>query len=99
MSPPFKVVVAGGGVAAVEGLLSLRNLLPTDRQVTLIAPNRDFAYRPMAVAAGRGESGARRYPLAPISKDTGADLVADTLARVDTDARVVQTTAERELAL
>ena len=48
-SNPFKVVIAGGGVAALEAALALRALGAERFDVTLIAPNEDFVYRPMAV--------------------------------------------------
>ena len=43
---PLEVVVAGGGVAALELVLGL-NALAGDRvTVTVVAPEADFTYRP-----------------------------------------------------
>jgi NADH dehydrogenase FAD-containing subunit len=39
------VVIAGGGVAGLEALLALRGRA----RLTLVAPDRDFVYRPLAV--------------------------------------------------
>ncbi len=97
MSAKFRVVVAGGGVAAVEGLLRLRSLLGNDCRKTLIAPNRDFSYRPTAVEAVGGKGWSRRYALSGIAQDTGAEWLTDTLDSVDTETQVVHTGAGAEL--
>ena len=48
---PPHVVIAGGGVAALETLMALRAQAGAgDLQITLLAPDRDFRYRPMTVA-------------------------------------------------
>ena len=93
----FRVVVAGGGVAAVEGLLRLRSLLGNDCRKTLIAPNHDFSYRPTAVEAVGGKGWSRRYALSSIAQDTGAEWLTDTLDSVDTETQVVHTGAGAEL--
>ena len=36
----FRVVICGGGIAAVEGLLRLRRLVGEALDVTLVAPER-----------------------------------------------------------
>ena len=44
------VLVAGGGVAALETALALRALGPGRIRVELVAPELHFFYRPLAVA-------------------------------------------------
>jgi len=44
------VVIAGGGVAALETLLALRALAGHLIDVTLISPTPEFVYRPVTVA-------------------------------------------------
>ncbi|MGH3018745.1 MAG: hypothetical protein ACRDNR_01095, partial [Gaiellaceae bacterium] len=44
------VVIAGGGVAALEGALALRELAGDRVDVELLAPETHFWYRPLAVA-------------------------------------------------
>jgi hypothetical protein len=60
----FRVVIFGGGMAAVEGLLHLAP--PTGKRVTveLIAPNNALVYRPMAVREPFGFGPPRGYPIA-----------------------------------
>ena len=45
----FRVVVCGGGIAAVEGLLRLRRLLGSSVDIDVVAPNDELVMRPLAV--------------------------------------------------
>jgi sulfide:quinone oxidoreductase len=47
---PARVLIAGGGVAALEALIALREVAGEPVRVTLLAPEPDFVYRPLAVA-------------------------------------------------
>jgi sulfide:quinone oxidoreductase len=87
----FRVVVCGGGVAAVEGLLHLRRLAGKSVQVALIAPNEELFYRPMAVREPFAFGPTRRYPLRIIARDNDVEWMKDSLAWVEPDARVVHT--------
>jgi sulfide:quinone oxidoreductase len=94
---PFRVVIAGGGVAAIEGALALHELAPGRVSVTIVAPAPEFVYRPLTVAEPFAYGPARRYPLAQIAADTGAALLADSFAWVDPGERVAHTGDGREL--
>ena len=59
--------------------------------MTLLCPAREFVYRPVTVAEAFDRGEARVYGLGEIAADQGAQLVRDSLARVDPDARVVLT--------
>ncbi len=80
---PFHVVIAGGGVAALETLMALRALAGERVQITLLAPERDFRFRPMAVAEPFTIARTRHVPLADIAADFGARLVTGALAAVE----------------
>jgi sulfide:quinone oxidoreductase len=75
-----EVVVVGGGIAALEFVLALRDLAGDRVAVTVSAPNRDFVARPLLVA---DPAAARRLPLERIAGDVGFKLVAATVAAVD----------------
>ncbi len=96
-SSKLRVLIAGGGVAALEALLALRDLAPQLTEVTVLAPNGEFVYRPMTVREPFAYPRAQRYELAPIVRDAGARLVVGELAEVDTAKRLVHTAAGAEL--
>jgi sulfide:quinone oxidoreductase len=77
------VVIAGGGVAALEAQIALRELAGDRVRVTLVAPQPDFVYRPMVVAAPFCLGHAARHPLGEIARELGARLVHDAVAAVD----------------
>lgn len=92
----FRVLIAGGGVAALETALALKRLAGDRVQMTVIAPNEDFVYRPMTVREPFSFLGARHYPLAPMLEDIGAELVRDKLGWVDHELRVAHTEHEQQ---
>jgi len=93
----FRVVICGGGIAAVEGLLRLRRLAGDAVDVELVAPADELVYRPLAVREPFAWGAARRYPLRRIARDGHADWVKDALEWVDPDARVVHTAEGRRV--
>ena len=93
----FRVVICGGGVAALEGLLRLRSVAGDRVNVVLVAPNDEFVYRPLAVREAVAFGWTRRYQLWDVAKDCGAEWVKDTLASVDPAGRRVHTGQGREL--
>jgi len=96
-SSKLRVLVAGGGVAALETGLALTELAPGQTATTLIAPNAEFVYRPMTVREPFGYPQAHHYPLAPIVRDAGAELLVDELDWVDPAKRVAHTKADTEI--
>ena len=88
------VVIAGGGVAAVETLLALRELAGQRVAITLLSPEREFLYRPVTVAEAFERGEARRYALAEILANRGGGrLISSSLAAVEPDVRVAVTGA------
>jgi sulfide:quinone oxidoreductase len=96
-SEKFRVVIVGGGIAAVETALALADLAGERVSMTILAPDAEFVYRPMTVREPFAYGPAARYPLASIAADTGAELVSAKLRYVDADKRVVHTDADSEL--
>lgn len=97
VASPFRVLIAGGGVAGLEALLALRDLLGERAQITVVTPEREFVYRPMAVAEPFARGHAKRHRLSEITARFGAELVPDRLESVDDGARLVRTAGGREL--
>ncbi|MFI4984567.1 MAG: FAD-dependent oxidoreductase [Solirubrobacterales bacterium] len=87
----LSVIIAGGGVAALETALALADLAPERTDVTVIAPNAEFVYRPMTVREPFAYGEARRYPLESIVSDAGARLLADELLWVDPAKQTIHT--------
>ena len=88
-SDPVRVVVAGGGVAALETLVGLTALVRTRLDIVLVAPGDDFVYRPLQVGEPFGLGAARHYALSTVCRERGAEFVRDSVSSVDTDARTV----------
>jgi sulfide:quinone oxidoreductase len=93
----LRVIIAGGGVAALETALALRELAPDQTDVTVIAPNTEFVYRPMTVREPFAFGAASHYPFAPIVADAGATLLSDKLAWVDPYRQLVNTDSGQEV--
>jgi sulfide:quinone oxidoreductase len=87
----FRVVICGGGIAAVEGLLRLRRLAADAVDVELVAPDDELVYRPLAVREPFAFGRPQRYPLRRIARDANAEWTKDALEWVDPDAQVVHT--------
>jgi sulfide:quinone oxidoreductase len=86
-----RVVIAGGGVAALETLIALRDLAGDRVDITLVAPEESFTYRPMTVAVPFAAGHANRYALGSIAEQFDARLVQDALAEVRPDEQAVRT--------
>ena len=95
MSPstpdPLRVVIAGGGVGALETALALRALAWRGITIQLVAPDRHFVYRPVSVTEPFGLGRTIRWELAAIARDRGFGLVRDAVERVDAGAHRVIT--------
>ncbi len=86
----MKIVIAGGGVAGLEALLALHQLAGDRASLTLIAPDPDFSYRPMAVAEPFSLGSAHAVPLSEFAEETGAEIVQAAVVGVDDAAGEVR---------
>src|SRR6478672_13288237 len=75
---PLKVVIAGGGPAAVEAMLALHDLAGDRVRVTLVAPDHDLELKPFRAATPFAADVAHTYPIADLVHDARAELVRDT---------------------
>jgi sulfide:quinone oxidoreductase len=94
---PLRVLIAGGGVAALETMIALRDLAGPRVAITLLAPDEDFVYKPMSVEEPFAKAAPDSRPLADIARDFDADLRHDTLAWVAPGQHAAFTTAGAEI--
>jgi sulfide:quinone oxidoreductase len=94
----LRVLIAGGGVAALEAALALQHEAVGRVRVELVAPEEHFTYRPLAVAEPFRVGEVRTFPLGEMVEAAGATLRGDTIASVDTDAHVVRTGAGKRIS-
>ena len=87
----LRVLISGGGVAALEALLALRALAGDRVTISLLAPDPELVYRPITVAEAFGRAEARTYQLADMLADQQAAQIVDSLVRVDPEGHAVQT--------
>jgi len=77
------IVIAGGGVAALETALALRTLAPELVDITLVAPTDRFGFRAASVGEPFGRAEVHRFDLAAICADIGVGLHRGVLTAVD----------------
>jgi sulfide:quinone oxidoreductase len=82
-----QVVVAGAGVAGLEAALALDAIAREYVTVSVITPEREFTYRPLAVAEPFRVGEVRRFPLDRLVDAAGAELRNGTLVGVDADEK------------
>jgi sulfide:quinone oxidoreductase len=87
----MRVVLAGGGVAALEAALALRALAGARVGIEVVAPEPHFYYRPLAVAAPFAARELRRYDLGMLLGHAGALLTLGAMTGVDADSCEVHT--------
>ncbi len=92
-----RVVIAGGGFAALEALIALNRLAGQRVDVTLVTPESQLSYRPLSVVEPFGLGEAPRFDLAEIARDHDAELLVDAAVRVDTRRRVLVTRSGGEV--
>ena len=83
----FHVVVAGAGVAGLELALALEAIAREYVSVELVAPEREFTYRPLAVAEPFQVGEVRRFPLDRLVGGAGAELRNGSLVGIDAEAK------------
>jgi sulfide:quinone oxidoreductase len=85
-----EVVIAGGGVAALEAALALQALAGDLVHMTLVSSDPDLTYRPSAAFEAFGHPVPPRCDLAAIARDLGASFRMGRLETVATQNRSVR---------
>src|ERR1700687_3507914 len=89
----YRVLIAGGGVAALEAALALRELAEDRVSVELLCPETHFWYRPLAVAEPFGLGRVHRVELVDFARECDAQASLGTLAAVDAGGHAAWTHA------
>jgi sulfide:quinone oxidoreductase len=89
--PTPHVVIAGGGVGALEGLLALQALAGDRVHISVLTAARHVTYRPWSVAEPFGSAPAPRYDWERITRDRGVRWIPDVLEAVRSDIRELDT--------
>jgi sulfide:quinone oxidoreductase len=82
-----RVVIAGGGVAALEALLALRADAGELVDITVVANTDTFSYRSLQVGEAFGVGRPRRYPLPELVAASGARFVQAPVTAIRGDER------------
>ena len=70
------VVIAGGGAAALEAAIALRDLAGDRVEITMLAPEDDFVFKPLSVGEPFALGDAQRLPLKKFARDLKLELPA-----------------------
>jgi sulfide:quinone oxidoreductase len=85
------VVIAGGGVAALEGLLALQSLAHDPPRISVLASGRYLTYRALSVREPFGGDLAPRFEWRDIARDREVRWVPDVVLGVRAEAREIDT--------
>ena len=85
------VVIAGGGIGALEGLLALRALAGDDLRLSVLTAGRHLTYRALSVTEPFGAPPAARHEWRAIARDCRAELIPDLVTAVHGDQYRVAT--------
>jgi sulfide:quinone oxidoreductase len=85
-----RVVIVGGGVAGLETLMALHDLAGERAEVTLVAPDPDFVYKPLMVEEPFDLGPAEQHALAPVAEELNARFVQKAATAVDPDGHEVE---------
>ncbi|HKZ14931.1 MAG TPA: FAD/NAD(P)-binding oxidoreductase [Solirubrobacterales bacterium] len=86
-----KVVIVGGGVAALEAALILHDVAGERAAVEIYSARGDFVYRPYAVGKPFGNAVLKTYDLPALALRCGAEFHPDNIVSVDASAHLATT--------
>lgn len=92
-----RVLIAGGGVAALEAVLSLEDVAEAPLELLLLTPSPRFEYQPLSVAEPFGLGRAHRFELSDLLRDRDVEVMVDAFEAVDAVRREVRTSGGRKL--
>lgn len=87
---PLRVVVVGGGFAAAEAVLALRDYAGDLVDIGIVSSDAELRFRPGSTAAAFTDQSVETFALAALARDTGATFLRDRLEAVATDAHRIR---------
>lgn len=87
----LRVLLVGGGVAALEAMVALRSLAGERVQIDLLAPDSDFHHKPLATAEPFAAGQVQRFDLRTLAGGCGARHHLGTVIGIDAERRTVRT--------
>ena len=85
-----RVLIAGGGIAGLEAMMAIRDHAGERVEITLVAPDPDFVYKPLIVEEPFSSQPAEQHALAPIAEEFDARFVQQRVTAVLPKARQVE---------
>ncbi len=85
-----RVVIAGGGIAGLEALMAIRDHAGERADITLLAPDPDFIYKPLIVGEPFSSQPAEQHALAPIAEQLDAEFIQKGVAEVQPEEHSVE---------
>ena len=82
-----KVVIVGGGAAALEAMLALRAFCGERVGIDMYAPREDFVMRPLAVVEAFGKGEVLKFELDDVVSDSGGTFYRHSVVAIDPDNR------------
>ena len=92
-----RVLIAGGGVAALEAALALRDHAADRVSIELLAPEPELWYQPLSVAEPFGLGEVMHFELDAIARSLGAHRTPAGLTGIDAWRHVAHTTRNTEV--
>jgi len=87
---PDRVLIAGGGIGALEGLLAVQAVGRELVRVTLVCASPHLTYRALSVEEPFGAPPAGHVAWEHVARDRGVELVHDVVTAVRADRRTVE---------
>jgi sulfide:quinone oxidoreductase len=85
-----RVTIAGGGIAAIEAVLALRDLAP-GLAIEMLAPRPSSPLKPLSVLVPFSFAESREVDLSRFASEQRVSVVRDTLVAVDADTHTIRT--------
>ncbi len=86
-----RVVIAGGGVGALEGMLAVQQLAGHRAQISVLTAGRHLTYRALSVTEPFSGAAPERYEWGDIARDRGITWIPDVLVGLRPGDREVDT--------